>query len=274
MRRVLAKFGVAFCALLLVMSAHGQPGPKIVFDGSTGVMPLAAALAKAFQERNPPVTTEMGKGLGTKARIDALSQGKIDIAIASHGLDAAEIARRGMAVHEFARVPVVFGVNATVPVGDLSEAQVCDVYAGKISSWKALGGPDLAIEARTRPDTEVDAEVVRANIKCFKDLSLPPMVKVMPRGGDMAKELAATAGAIGMTTMTVVEQSQGRIRAVTLNGLAPSPGNIEGGRYPLVRQSFFIVKMPPSPEVARFLEFARSAAGAEVIEANGAIPLK
>ena len=46
---------------LLAIGAHGQTTERIVIDGSTGGMPLAAALAKAFQERNPGVTIEIGK---------------------------------------------------------------------------------------------------------------------------------------------------------------------------------------------------------------------
>jgi len=237
-------------------------------------MPLAAALARAFQERNPAVTVEIGKGLGTKARIQALADGKIDIALASHGLNVGEITRQGMAVHEIARVAVVFGINATVPVVNLTTQQICDVYAGRAVNWKALGGPEMDLAARTRPDSEVDTEVVRGHIACLKDLKMPEAVKVMPKSGDMATELAATAGAIGMTTMTVVEQSQGKIKALSLDGVAPSAQNVEGKAYPLARESFFVIRTPASPAVARFLEFTRGAMGHAVITANGAIAVK
>ena len=259
---------------LLSFATHGQTQERIVIDGSTGGMPLAAALAKAFQERNPGVTVEMGKGLGTKARVQALAEGKIDIALASHGLNIGEITRHGMAVYEIARVAVVFGVNATVPVVNLTAQQICDVYAGKTTNWKVLGGPEMEIAARTRPDSEVDTEVVRDNIACLKDLRIPEAVKVMPRSGDMAAELAATAGAIGMTTMTVVEQSKGKIKALSINGIDPSAQNVERKAYLLVRESFFVVRMPASPAVARFLEFTRGSMGHTVITANGAIAVK
>ena len=216
----------------------------------------------------------MGKGLGTKARIQALIEAKIDIALARHGLNTIEIARQGMVAHEIARIAVVFGVNGTVPVANLSEQQLCDVFAGKTSNWKALGGGDLEIAPRTRPDAEVDTEVVRDHIKCLSNLRMPETVKVMPRSGDMAKDLAMTAGAIGMTTMTVIEQSQGNIKALSLAGLAPSAENVQRKTYPLVRESFFVVKAAPSPMVARFIAFSRSAAGHQVIRENGAMPVK
>ena len=263
----------SLCALL-AFGAHAQTTERIVIDGSTGGMPLAAALAKAFQERNPGVSVDIGKGLGTKARVSALAEGKIDIALASHGLDIGEITRQGMAVYEIANVAVVFGVNATVPVLDLTTLQICDVYAGKTSTWKALGGPEMEIAVRTRPESEVDTEVVRDHIACLKDLKFPGVVKVMPRAGDMAAELATAAGAIGMTTMTVVEQSQGKIRALSINGMEPSPQNVERKAYRLVRESFFVIKTPASPALARFLEFTRGPMGHTVIVANGAIAVK
>ena len=269
-----SRIGGLSLSTLVAFGAYGQATERIAIDGSTGVMPLAASLAKAFQERNPGVTAELGQGLGTKARLQALAEGKIDVALASHGLDVTEITRQAMAVHEIARVAVVFGVSAGVPVANLTDQQICDVYAGRTSNWKTLGGPELAIAPRTRPDSEVDAEVVRASIKCLTGLRMPEAVKVMPRSGDMAKELAATAGAMGMTTMTVVEQSQGKIRALSINGVAPTTENVERKVYPLVRESYFVVKAPPAPTVARFLEFTRSPAGAEVIRANGAIPVR
>ena len=74
-------------------------------------------------------------------------------------------------------------------------------HVSPITNWKQLGGPDLAIAPRTRPDSEVDAEVVRSKVACLADMRMPEGVKVMARSGDMAKELAATVGAIGMTTI-------------------------------------------------------------------------
>jgi phosphate transport system substrate-binding protein len=261
-------------AFLLFFVTRAPAAERIVIDGSTGVMPLATALAKAFQERHPSIAIELGKGLGTKARLQALSDGRIDVALASHGLDIAEVTRQGMAVHEVARIAIVFGVNATVSVANVTDEQICAVYSGSTTNWKALGGPEMVLEARTRPDSEVDAEVVRATIACLKDLRMPKAVKVMPRAGDMAKELAGVPGAVGMTTMTVIEQSHGNIKPLSLNGVAPSAQNVERRTYPLVRTSYFVMKSPAAPEIAQFIEFVRSAAGSQVIQANGAIPVK
>ena len=257
----------------LAGAAHAQSGDRIVIDGSTGVTPLVAALAKAYGERHPAVTVEIGKGMGTKARIKALAGGSIDIAMASHGLVVDDIVRQGMAVQEIAKVAVVFGVNATVPATGLADNQICDIYSGRLVNWKELGGPDLAVAPRTRPDTEVDAEIVRERVGCLAQMQMPDRVGVMPKSGDMAKALSGTAGAIGMTTMTVVQQSQARIKPLTLNGIEPSVENVRSGAYRMTRDSFLVTKAKSGPAVARFLEFVRSPEGKRVISANGAVPL-
>ncbi len=272
-RWILRSCGLMLGAALAI-NTNAQAPERIFIDGSTGVMPLATSLAKAFQAQNPGIAVELGKGLGTKARLQALAEGKIDIALASHGLSSAELASQQMAAHEVARMGVVFAVNATVPIAGLAEQQVCDIYAGKTLTWSALGGPDMAIAVRTRPDSEVDAEVMRAGIPCLKELRMAEAVKVLPRSGDMANELANTAGSLGMTTMTVVEQSAGKIRPLSVNGVPPSAQNVDQGVYRFVRQSFFVTKATPTPAVARFLAFARSPAGFELIRENGAIPVR
>ena len=265
------QISIALTALLAMAGgAHAQTTLRV--DGSTGAMPLVAALAKVYEAKSQGLKFEFGKGLGTKARIEALNVGSIDVAVASHGLRIDDLAKQGMIVAEIARTPVVFGVHSIVPVINLSQAQICSIYSGASTNWKAVGGPDLAIAVRTRPESEVDTEVVRDGIACFKALQMPEAVKVMQRGGDMAKELAATTGSIGMTTTTVVEQSGNKIKALSLDGVAPTEANVTAGTYRLVREVFLVLKGGAAPAANNFLEFVSSADGAKIIKANGAIP--
>lgn len=264
----------AVTIVLLAMSLPATAAERIVIDGSTGITPLVAALAKAYQKENPGVTIEIGKGLGTRARIEALGKGAIDIAMASHGLKVDDIKRQGMTVHEIGKVPVVFGVNKSVSARELTERQICDIYAGSVKNWKDVGASDLAVVAIARPDSEVDTEVVREHIGCLTALKMPESVRIAPKAGEMASELAATAGAVGMTTMTVVEQSGGSIRPLPLRGVAPTAANVQNKSYLLTRDSFLVTKAAPPAAVAKFIEFVRSEAGEKVIAANGAVPVK
>lgn len=249
------------------------PAETVRIDGSSGVMPLAAALAREYRATRPHVTIAMGAGLGSRARLEAVAQGRIDVALASHGLDAADLSRQGLVAHEIAHAAVVFATHAGVPLTGLTQQQLCDVYAGRVTNWRQLGGPDLAIAARTRPVGEVDGDVVRDGIPCLRDAAPGPDVRSLETPEDMAAALAVTAGAVGMTSLPFVERSAGRLRALALDGVVPSAESVRRGAYRLTRRSVFVTRAAPTASVRRFLDFARSAEAARVIAASGAVPV-
>ena len=267
-------FGWSSPALLVAMTmslaGHASAQQRIVVDGSTGTAPLVEALGKAFTAKSG-IAIEVGKGLGTKARFEALSGGKIDIAMASHGLNVADVTKRGMTVHRIAMTPVLFGVHGSVTIANVTDAQVCSIYAGSVRNWKELGGPDLATAPLVRPESEVDMEVVRDGLACFKSLKIVDGAPSLARAGDMAKALAETTGAIGMTSATFVAQSQGKIKGLALNGVAASEDDVIAAKYRLTRDSFLVIGNAPSAPVQAFIDFVRAAEGAAVIKANGAI---
>ena len=267
-----SRFTIAL--LWALMSSLAWGAEQIVLDGSSGMLPLAKALASAYQQRSPDPQVEIGKGLGTGARLQALAEGKIQIALASHGIKPEDVQKGNLKIIEVAKGAIVFAVNASVPINNITESQICDVYSGKIKNWQPLGGSDNSVTVLTRPPTEVDPEVIRAKVGCFKELKETEAAKVMARGGDMAKALAETPHALGMTSMTVVEQSAGKMKALTLNGTAPTAENVKSGRYFLTRDFLFVIKGEPSGPVKRFLDFVLSPEGDRVIQANGAVPLR
>ena len=263
------------CAMLLAaIVLPTSANEKIVLDGSTGMIPLAKALAGAYQRQYPDAQIEVGVGLGTGARLKALADGTIHLALASHGVKAEDVRAGDLKVFEVARGAIVFAVNENVPVTNATEQQVCDVYDGKIQTWRSLGGTDAAITVLTRPASEVDPEVIRAKLGCFKELKEVATAKVMPRGGDMAKALSDTPDALGMTSMTVVEQSGGKVKALSLNGVQATVENVKSGRYGLTRDFLFVAKGEPVGPTKRFLDFLRGPEGERVILANGAVPMR
>jgi phosphate transport system substrate-binding protein len=268
------RFRMAITLPWVLMASSAWGADQIILDGSSGMLPLAKALSSAYQQRFSDPQVEIGKGLGTGARLEALAEGKIQMALASHGIKPEDVQKGGLKIIEVAKGAIVFAVNSGVPITNITETQVCDAYSGKIRSWQRLGGSDNPVAVFTRPPTEVDPEVIRAKVGCFKELKEVETAKVMARGGDMAKGLADTPYALGMTSMTVVEQSGGKVKALTLNGIAPTVENVKSGRYYLTRDFLFVIKGEPTPSVKSFLDFVLSPEGDRVIQANGAVPLR
>lgn len=63
----MSKTGVPIALAVAVMAATAASAQTTLkVDGSTGAMPLVAALAKAYEAKIPNLKVEIGKGLGTK----------------------------------------------------------------------------------------------------------------------------------------------------------------------------------------------------------------
>lgn len=243
-------------------------------DGSAGVMPLAAALAREYRVKNPTATIALGAGLGGRQRLDSLTAGRIDIALASVPVAREELARRAFTAHEVARVAVVFATHVSVGVSALTQTQICDAYARRVTNWSQLGGADLPIAARSRPAGEVDGDVAVAGVPCLASATTAGAPRSLEKPEDMASELASVPGALGMTSLPFVEQSAGRIRALRLDGVEATAETVRTGAYPLVRPAVFLTRADVPRATARFLAFVRSDDGARVIVANGGVPLR
>ena len=111
---------------------------------------------------------------------------------------------------------------------------------------------------------ELIIAIMRKGIPCLTNLKMVISVKVNKKSGQMAKDLAATAGAIGMTTTTRVRRSKGKVKALAYNGVAPTVVNVEAGTYPFTREAYLVTKADPSAKVRAFLDFVKSAEGGEV----------
>lgn len=268
MRFVTAPLLLVLCLLLAGCTPSSPPQPLRI-DGSTGVHALVTELAAAYERAHPGRPMQVRQGLTPTERLDALAAGHIDLAMASHGLDAEALTSRSLTPHRFARTAVVMAVHQSVPLESLTAADLCALYAGTVTSWQELGGPDLPVAPRLRPFTEVDGEVVAEYAPCLLTLTLAETVVLHPRSGPMARDLAETPGSIGMTTETRVEQSQGALRTVAIDGLLPSDD-----AYPLWRDAYLVATSTPSPAVQHFLDYVQSEPAADVLQANGAEPAR
>jgi phosphate transport system substrate-binding protein len=262
------------CLLPLVLSFSSlalSSGPLRI-DGSNGARPLVAALADAFTERYPEDTVEVGAGMPVNERLAALDDGRIDLIMASHGLEEDALRARGYAVYRFAQMPVVLAVNAEGNhVAGITAAQLCGIYAGDYDNWLALKGPDMPLRAFARPRVEVDMEVLEAGLPCFGQRAMGGNVQTRERSGELARALVDTPGAIGMTTLTRVLASEGQLRALALDGVHPRVEGRVNSDYPLMRDVFLVARPNAVAAVENFLAFV-GGPGTAIIRSAGALP--
>ena len=123
-------------------------------SGSSALLPLAKAAADAFMKDNPDVTVTMNGG-GSGEGLKQVAAGSVYIGnsdvFASEKLDATQAA--DLVDHKVCTITMAPVVNKDLGVKDLTTAQLTDIFTGKTTNWKEVGGPDEKIVLVTRPSS-------------------------------------------------------------------------------------------------------------------------
>ena len=166
---------------------------RITFAGSTTVQPLADKLGVVFNQHYAGVTLDIAAG-GSVVGIKAIHDGTADIGMASRALTADEAA--GIQSVQIAADVLAIVVHPTNPISGLTRQQLHDIYLGKITNWKEVGGPDQSIVVVVR-DTNSGTRGAFDEIVLAKQSPNAPMMKSAITAGDVAATVAAEPSAIG-----------------------------------------------------------------------------
>ena len=243
---------------------------EIVIGGAGSIVPVMQELSKAFLAKNAGERIRViPESVGSTGGIKATAAGKFSIGLTGRPLKPEEQAT--LVYRELGAMPVVFAVNGSVPVTSLSQAQVCDIYGGKVSAWKEVGGTDRKIIPLTRNEDDSDKETVRKVVDCYSALKESGSVIVLTKGSEMSAALGARQGTIGLTTYANAGKSGGRYKALALDGVAPSPATVQSGQYKLVKAFAVVTRGAPAGSVKKFMDFTASAEGAEILARAGLV---
>jgi len=144
-------------------------------------------------------------------------KGLSDIGMSSRSLFPREEAL--VASHTVALDGVTFVVNRKNPVKELSKDQLSNIYSGKISNWKEVGGEDLQITVIDRAKGRSEKELVK-DFLGIKAVEYKPDV-VAGENQQCVKLIEGNPGALVYLSIGTTEFEQKRnasIKALPLSG--------------------------------------------------------
>jgi phosphate transport system substrate-binding protein len=270
-RKRLAWGWTAAGLLALASPCFGQG--KVVVGGAGSMVPMMQELARAYEAKKGPQGIEfMTNSLGSGGGIKGVEAGRLAVGLTGRPLKDNE---KGAVVYrQLAVMPVVIAASSSLSVNGLTAAQLCGIYSGAIKSWKLVGGADVPIVPLTRNEDDSDKEALRDQVGCYKGLKESGDVVVLSSGGGMTSALAARPTAIGLTSYEAVLKSQGRLKALALDGVEPTADAVTTGKYRLVKDFAVVTRGEPQGAVKELLEFARSAEGSRILASGGLVPRK
>jgi phosphate transport system substrate-binding protein len=263
---------VASLLFLLLAAAPAQADEKIVVGGSGGLIDEMEDLAKIYMAKNPGDKIEViPDPMSTTGGIEGVKSGRLTIGLvtrAPKGEEKVQLIYRGLG-----RVMVGIGVNNASPLGAITEAQICDVFSGKIKTWKDLGAGDGKITVVARKKDDGNDTEMRQKIPCFKDLQVTADAIYVVRGSELMDAVHKRQGVIALVNGGSNLLERPNIKALSIDGIAPSNEAIKTGKYKFYNERGVVTLGAPKGLVKRFLDFIAAPEGQKVLVHRGVIPL-
>lgn len=173
----------------------------------------------------------------------------------------------------------VFFVSEDNPVDGLTSEQLRDIYSGKISNWRKVGGRNLPILAFQRPKnsgSQTRMEYFMGDVPLKEPLRSEfeiSMVGVVSSvAGYQNKKTAIGYSFRYYATQMVLPDDSGHMKFLSLDGVYPSPENIADNSYPLTGQLYAVSLADNDNEyVGKLLEFMTSEQGQKIVKETGYI---
>lgn len=163
-------------------------------------------------------------------------------------------------------------VHPSNPVDNITISQVRDMYEGKITNWKQLGGPDRPLELQVRKG-KVSGVGRTLRELAFGDFDKDFVASAVHKSsGPLEKAVEANPNAVGVTGVSSARKRQ--VKILKLQGVEPNYDNIRSGEYHFYRP-LYIAHNPANPryaEVKKFIDFAHSREGRAIIRKQGVVP--
>ncbi len=275
---VLFACGLTFAAAPVKHHASAKAKSKavpaadsIVLRGDHSTMRDYEALVKAFEKAGDGHVTL--QPFSTISGLDAVHAGTADIAASARAAMPGRAEEQGTNFYPVAWDALVPIVSLSNPIGNITLKQLHDVYLGRVTNWKELGGNDAPINL-DGVAAPLDGVEYSTRLLLFhygdQDVSVSRMYVNTEK---LEEDIALNANGLGMSTLSGVARNP-KVKMLSVEGVHASTATIADGTYPLYSAIYLASRDddPNHDEVAKFLAFASSNAGKAVLRQQDLVP--
>lgn len=252
--------------------AATPPQHKLIWRGDLATSrSLMHDLAHAWHKAGHPAMTL--QPFSTISGIDATADGTADFAGSARPAFAKRAKEVGLNFTPVAWDALVMIVHRHNPVHDVSLNQLRDIYYGKITNWKALGGPDHPINLYSVA-SPLDGIEFSLRKYLFRRGNQPV---ISPRLYINTKQLEAAVAidpwGLGASTLSGVYDNK-KLARLKVENVSPSVATVADGSYPLYQPLYLVTPANSAYQdrLGAFLGFVSSDAGHKIMRANHVLP--
>jgi phosphate transport system substrate-binding protein len=256
--------------------------PRI--DGSTATIPLSESIASSILGMSKEEAAEFVKHRKTHAAYENLINGKADIIFVTEPSEE-ELRMARESKVELEIIPVVkegfvFLVNTKNPINSLTTKQIQDLYQGKLTNWKKVGGRDSEIIAYQRNANSGSQTLMEQKVMKGLRMAEPPKETLIMDMGELIESIAKydnSEKAIGYSVYYYAKSMYSRdtIKLIAVDGVEPDNKSISSGKYPFTTAYYAVLRKSDAVDAPsrRLLNWLLGADGQKVAESSGYVPL-
>ncbi|NLK93774.1 MAG: phosphate ABC transporter substrate-binding protein [Clostridiales bacterium] len=260
-------------------STNGGEGDSISgsisLSGSSALFPLVEASIDGFNEEYPDVEISAQAG-GSGTGLTQVSEGTVDIGnsdvFAEEKLDADKA--KELSDHKVVAQGFAVAINKKNKVTNLTKQQIQDIFSGKITNWKDVGGDDKEITVIHRPASSgTRATFVKTMLNGDKELENDSIGATQDTNGAVLKAMEDTEGAISYLALSYMngDEAKDKVSAVKIDGVEASKENITTGKYAFWAYGHMYTKGEATKEQKAFIDYIMSDDNKKNIEELGYI---
>lgn len=227
-------------------------------SGSGAVLPAVQKLGEAYRAKAPGASLQYPGGTNSGGGIRGVVEGTLDVAAVNRPLSDAE-AREAIVYVPFVRDAAAFAVHRSVSVKGLRTAQIRDIYSGKTTNWREVGGPDAPVIVLDRD--EDDSLRKLAMLPLMAGAPIVPSATVLTSASDMLAAIDSTPGAIGYSSLGLLRlRAPKQAEVLALDEVLPSGQGVASGTYAWALTFALVLRSDAPPTTRAFVEQAVASA--------------
>lgn len=278
-------WGVAAIMVIAVPALAAGKRGALQIKGSDTMVNLGQAWAEKYMEEHPDAFIAVTGG-GSGTGMASLISGTCDIAMSSRNIKQKEIDQAKAKGRSPVEVKVALDGIAVVvhpknTVGKLTLNQLADIFSGRITNWKQVGGADAKIvvlsrEVNSGTHVYFKEHVLRRNDPDSKE-EFAPGALMLSSSQAIADEVAGNPSAIGYYGMGYISPKQKTVAVAKdekSEYIEPTIDNVMKGLYPISRPLFLCVEEQQDEAVKKFIDFALSPEGQAIVKETDFVPIK
>ncbi len=257
--------------------------PRI--DGSTANIPLISLVIQRLTGVPAAVADNAVKTTGTPQAYQNLVSGETDLLLVYEADSDTKrlITESGtkLEYHPIGRDALVFFTNSSNPVKSLTTAQYKDIYTGKLTNWKQVGGKDATIIGYQRPEASGSQALFRKYVVGNAKLAKAPADRISGEMGEIIDGVASYANsgnALGYSVYYYLANMYAvdGITMLGVGGVQPSKQTLADGSYPYTNDFFAVIRAdePAGSPARTVLAWLLSADGSKAVADAGYVPAK